>query len=218
MNGGSLHPKVWLFENSASDPVVIQVKLETKTIEELMRRMEILLLITTLMLTISGCAVSLSVLTDSDEDADFSDYRTYYWSDDFQRENGAEEPLFYNSLIQKRLKSAIAREMEARGYEQDAENPDLLVDSRVIVEQRNDLNTYAYSPYYYWWYYPGPYQTSSQRKEGGVIIELIDPERAQLVWQGYAPDVLRQEEKDKQQEIRDAVSMIFSKYDHRAGS
>lgn len=181
-----------------------------------MQKANAILLSTALMFMLSGCAVSsLSVLTDYDEDADFSQYKTYYWSDSFQHDNAEDEPLFYNSLIQKRLKSAIAKEMEGRGYVLDATNPDLLIDSRVIVEQHNDQRTYGYSPYM--WYYPGTYQTSSQRKEGGVIVELIDTRRAQLVWQGFAPDVLRQEEKDKQQEIRDAVTMIFSKFEHRAG-
>ncbi|MEQ8471266.1 MAG: DUF4136 domain-containing protein [Marinoscillum sp.] len=166
-------------------------------------------------LTITGCAVSpYSVITDFDQDADFNQYKSYYWSDEFQSENG-KDPLFYNSLTKKRLKTALESEMKGRGYVLDASDPDLLVNSRVLVEQKSNQSSYAYSPYSYYYYPFAPTTSTSQRKQGGVIIELIDKDRRQLVWQGYAPEVLETNTKNKQEEVRNAVSMIFSKYEHR---
>lgn len=168
-----------------------------------------------------GCTVSsTAVVTDYDRDASFNDYQTFYWSDDFYMEQngngGEDEPLFYNTLIKKRLKKAIKSELEGRGYRLDESNPDLLVDSRVVVQQKN-INrgvNYPYYPYYYGWYNSAG--STEQRKEGGVVVELIDKDRRQLVWQGFAPDVLREQTKDKQEEIREAISKIFAKYEYRA--
>jgi hypothetical protein len=168
-----------------------------------------------------GCATtSSSIITDYDRDADFSQYRTYFWSDEFQMQNGREEekePLFYNTLVKKRLKQAIRKEMEGRGYVLSNEDPDLLVNAQVVVQERNATQTYSAYPYYS--YYYGPYYNRdvTSDKQGDIVIDLIDQDQHQLVWQGYAKGVLDTNTKDRQEEIRKAVSLIFAEYEHRAG-
>tara|TARA_R110002049_G_scaffold293651_1_gene478775 strand:- start:1097 stop:1699 length:603 start_codon:yes stop_codon:yes gene_type:complete len=176
--------------------------------------------------TAVSCSVSSSaIVTDYDREAQFGTYKTFYWSDDFQLENGKEEePLFFNTLIKKRLKVAIQDEMEKKGYVMDKANPDLLVDSRIVVKTRNinyNSGSYPYFPLYghgyghfgyYGYGYYGNYQSSEEHKEGGVVVELIDMSRRQLVWQGFAPDVLHADTNDKQKEIQEAVAKIFAKY------
>jgi hypothetical protein len=129
-----------------------------------------------------------------------------------------DEPLFYNTLIEKRLKEAVTDEMTGRGYQLNAKDPDLLINTHVLVEQtstsQNNYSGYPYFGYFYYWGNPGS-TTTTQRKEGALVIELIDKDRHQLVWQGYAPDVLQTNTEDKQREIRDAVSKIFAAYEYR---
>lgn len=169
-------------------------------------------------LVLSACSITAtSVITDYDKDAEFNSYQTFYWSDDFQMENGkANDPLFYNTLIKKRLKVAITDEMKGRGYELDTKDPDLLINSQVVVQQKStSQNNYPYYGYYgFYRGYTGS-MTTTQEREGALIIELIDKDRHQLVWQGYAPNVLQTNTEDKQKEIREAVSKIFAKYEHR---
>lgn len=175
------------------------------------------LLIITAFLT--KCTTTSSVITDYDRETDFDQYTTFYWSDDFQLENGEngeEEPLFYNTLVKKRLKNAIQSEMEGRGYVLSSDDPDLLINSQVVVQEKNAYrNNY---PYYYG-YYPFGYNNIPVRnyKEGDIVIGLIDKDQRQLVWQGYASGVLDTSTKDRDEEIRKAVSLIFAKYNHRAG-
>lgn len=91
-----------------------------------------ILLLTSCGILLISCATTSGVMTDYDREADFSKYFTYYWSDEFQMENsrdGQKEPLFYNTLNKKRLKQAIQKEMEARGYKLSSTNPDLLVNA-----------------------------------------------------------------------------------------
>jgi len=177
--------------------------------------------------TAVSCSVSSSaIVTDYDQNANFETYKTFYWSDDFQMENGKEEePLFFNTLIKKRLKGAIQEQMENKGYVLDKSNPDLLVDSRIVVQTRNINSSggYPYFPGYghgyghfgrYGYGYYGGYQASEEHKEGGVVIELIDMSRRQLVWQGFAPDVLHANTTDKQKEIKEAVAKVFAKYNY----
>lgn len=169
---------------------------------------------------LTGCSPSLTVQTDYDREADFSQYRTFYWSDDFQSQNNDDnnEPLFYNTLVKKRLKQAIEKTLEGKGYTLSPDNPDLLVNAQVVVEQRSDnQNIYPYSPFYFG-YYGGFNRATGSQKEGDVVIDLIDRKRKQLIWQGYAPGVLETNTKDRQEELNDAVTMILSEYNHRAGT
>ncbi len=168
-----------------------------------------------------GCATTQAVVTDYDREADFSQYNTFFWSDEFHMQNNEEadnEPLFYNTLNKKRLKQAIQREMEGRGYTLSSENPDLLVNAQVLVEERNTNQTYyPYSPRFYYW--GGGHNANAQRtnKEGDIVIDLIDQNKHQLVWQGYASGVLDIQTKNREEAIRDAVSIIFAEYGRRAG-
>ena len=82
-------------------------------------------------------------------------------------------------------------------------------------------NGYPYFPSYghgyghfgsYGYGYYGGYQSSEEHKEGGVVVEIIDMAKRQLIWQGFAPDVLHANTTDKQKEIREAVAKIFAKY------
>ena len=167
------------------------------------------------------CTTSYSVLTDYDRDAEFSDYTTFYWADEFQQEHSkieGNEPLFYNTLIKKRLKEAIQREMEGRGYALSSERPDLLVNSQVVVENRIS-GSQNYNPGFYGWWVGGSSFNSniSQAKEGDVVIDLIDREQKQLVWQGYAPGVLEVNMDNREETLKNAVTLIFSEYGRRAG-
>ncbi len=167
-----------------------------------------------------NCATTGPIMTDYDRDADFSRYRTFFWSDEFQVQNGnddREEPLFYNSLVKKRLKNAIRQEMEGRGYTLTGENPDLLVNAQVVVEERGTSRNYQ--PFYRGFYYPGAYAAApvNTGKEGDIVIELIDKDQRQLVWQGYAQGVLDTQTKKREEEIKNAVILIFAEYGSRAG-
>ncbi len=167
------------------------------------------------------CTTSYSVLTDYDRDAEFENYITFYWADEFQQEHSqspADEPLFYNTLMKKRLKETVQREMEGRGYVLSRENPDLLVNPQVMVEERIS-GSQNFNPSFYGWWYGGPTMNSniSQDKEGDVVIDLIDRQKKQLVWQGYAPGVLETKMKNREETLKNAVTLIFSEYGRRAG-
>ena len=97
--------------------------------------------------------------------------------------------------------------------------PDLLVSSQVVVEERSTArNNYPYYPFYFGYFGGFNNVVTSDQKEGDVVINLIDREQKQLVWQGYASGVLEMDTEDRQEEINEAVTVILSEYQHRAGS
>lgn len=106
-------------------------------------------------------------------------------------------------------------EMDGRGYLLNEFNPDLLVNAHMIVEEKTEVQNYSMYPYRF--YYPDNIKTTNY-KEGTLAIDLIDKENRQLVWQGYYQgsfiDAKTPEEKSRA--IRDAVSLIFQKYEYRA--
>jgi hypothetical protein len=164
---------------------------------------------------LTSCATTpRSVVIDYDQDARFSDYLTYYWSDEILSES-VSQPLFYNSLIKKRIKSAIQQEMDGRGYVLEEYNPDLFINAHMIVEEKTEMQNYSVSPYRF--YYPDNIRTINY-KEGTLVIDLIDRDRRQLVWQGYYKGsfVDAKTPEDRSRAIRDAVSLIFQKYEYRA--
>lgn len=182
-----------------------------------MKKLRFATFFASLLFLMASCAATSSVITDYDRDADFSEYRTFFWSDEFQMQQvkGDSEPLFYNTLNKKRLKQAIQREMEARGYTLSSENPDLLVNAQVLVEERTTThNNLPYRGLYYW---GPPVPQTSTTKEGDIVVDLIDQEEHQLVWQGYATGVLDTRTQKREEEIKDAVTIIFANYGRRAG-
>jgi hypothetical protein len=191
-----------------------------------------ILLFTIVGIVIAGCSTTSSIITDYDRDAQFNDYKTFYWADEFKmkKQNGGEDPLFYNSLIQTRLKNAIEKQMKARGYELSEETPDLLVNASVQMEEDRSGGSYGapylypYSPFHpgfghsfghFYGYYGTRGTSTSTHMAGAIVVQLIDRSREQLVWQGYAPDILHTDTENKRKELNSAIVDIFSRYDQR---
>lgn len=188
------------------------------------------LMYTIIGIVLAGCSSTSSIITDYDRNVQFNDYKTYYWADEFKimKQTGEEDPLFYNSLIQARIKNAIQQQMKARGFTLNEEEPDLLVNASVEMEEDKSNRSYSY-PYAYPYspFHPGfghsfshfygyyGAQGSSSHMAGAIVVQLIDRSKKQLVWQGYAPDILHADTEDKRKELNEAIADIFSRYDER---
>jgi hypothetical protein len=176
---------------------------------------------------LAGCAaVGPDITTDYDSSADFSQYRTF----DFMSRDERGVERSYDTIAERRLKSAVTREMEARGYQRVGEGADLLVNFAVSTEEVEDLRTVPSSvlppPWYGWragyYYDPWPayaYETRIDRYERGTLyVDLVDAERRQLVWEGRAVGrVTREAREDPGAALDQAVSEIFARYPFTAG-
>ncbi|HSQ70669.1 MAG TPA: DUF4136 domain-containing protein [Steroidobacteraceae bacterium] len=175
-------------------------------------------------LALSGCASGPDIRADYDKAADFSKYRTY----GFVAQAGTDAGEF-KSLATQMLQNSAAREMEARGYVRSA-TPDLVINFKGKLEEKTDIESVP-APYYgpgwgYGGWYGSPYggwgggtQTYTRRYNvGTLIVDVVDREKRQVVFQGGLEDVVTKEMlKNREQTISNAVSAIFSKYPFVAG-
>lgn len=131
-----------------------------------------------------GCASSPQYLVNVDGAANFASYRTFGFFD--EREPGR---AAYQSVAHRHLKSAIVREMLARGYRR-SEQPELLVNIHLLRREdaRDEQATsdyYSYRSGQYAWREGVP-TASSDFTDGTLNIDVVDPASGELLWEGIA--------------------------------
>jgi hypothetical protein len=140
-----------------------------------------------------GCAPK--VRTDADRDADFSSYETFDWLAPPRRASAAaqselQDPFSSNSLLDKRIRTAVERVLDARGFRKAVEaDSDFRLNYHVIF--RDKLVASGTDFGYYNRYRHGGFGTGfdfsvRQYQEGTIIVDVVDRATDQLVWRGWA--------------------------------
>jgi len=185
----------------------------------------LLALVASAPLWLSGCASGPDVRAEYDHAADFGKYRTYGFVS--QLSPGANTTQF-KSLTMQTLQSAAAMEMEKRGYKK-ADTPDVVINFKGKLEEKTDIESTP-APYYgpgwgYHGWYGAPYggyggtEVNTRRyKVGTLVMDIVDREKQQAVFQGGLETVVSKEMlENREQALREAVGTIFSKYPFVAG-
>ena len=177
------------------------------------------------LLLLAGCASGPQIRADYDRSADFAKYRTY----GFVEQAGTDTAEF-RSLATQALQAAASREMEARGYRR-AGTPDLLLNFIGKLEEKTDIQSTPapmYGPgwqYRGWygapfgaWGYGGAEVTTRRYKVGTLVVDVIDREQRQAVFQGGIEGIVTREMlENRQAAIDEAVRKIFTRYPFVAG-
>jgi len=145
-----------------------------------------------------GCS-HLKVETDYDSAFDFEQLRTFAWLDppitsapEASPVDDLVDPFARNSLLDKRVRRAVERELLTRGYRRiDDATPDFALQYHVILKDRTKIRSY---PSGYYGYYPYPYGyggyvggiSSYDYQEGTLILDVIDARTQQIAWRGWA--------------------------------
>jgi hypothetical protein len=174
-------------------------------------------------LVVAGCATKPDVRGDFDKSADFGNYRTY----NFMAKSGT-DATDAKSLVTSILQSAAAREMEARGYTK-SETPDLVINFKGKLEEKTDIEStpapyYGPSYGYRGWYgapyggYGGTEVTTRRYNVGTLVMDVVDHEKRQVVFQGgYQTTVSKEMMENREASLNAAVASMFAKYPFRAG-
>lgn len=172
-------------------------------------------------LAFAGCASGPSIYVDTDPAANFAAYRTY----DFVVPLSTDGPG-YSSILSQHLRTAAARELEARGY-QRSEKPDLLINFNVETKEKIESSGLSSGPGFggYYGYRSGYYgvwggyeNQISQYTEGTLTVDIVDAARKQLAWDGTVVGRVRDEDrKNLKPAIDKVLTQIFAKYPYRAG-
>ena len=157
-----------------------------------MKIIKLLTLTTLVLIFLSSCA-SVSVSSDYDSKTDFSKYKTFAFY-----KKGIDKSKI-SDIDKKRILRAIESELIAKGMTKSS-NPDLLVSIFAKSQKRVDVYNNHWRPHYYGSYYWR--NNYSKYTEGTLLIDLIDKEGKELLWQGVGKGVLSTSKKVEKKEAR----------------
>lgn len=134
----------------------------------------------------------------------FSDYSTYAFVD-CERDT---------SFLCEDVQSAIERQMEARGYEFNAQKPNLLIHFSIYYDnlryqgfdQPSIVNWVATQDDDFK-YKPVKYELS----KGTIMISLLQADKGEVVWRGYATGIFNKKSKQANY-FKNVVRSIFDQY------
>ena len=185
-----------------------------------MKKFKLLVLPVIALILLSSCQ-SVRVLSDYDQKANFSEYKSYAFY-----KTGIDK-VQISDLDKKRILRAIETEMTSRGFVK-SETPDILINIFTKEQERVDVynNNFGWGgmggwgwggyggwgPGYGWGWGGGSMVSTST--EGSLYIDLVDTKSKQLVWQGKGEGTLANTKniKKKEQRIKEFVSQIMKQY------
>ena len=192
---------------------------------KLLRRLALPATLAAASLVVAACASGPEVRADYDHSADFGKYRTYGFVS--QATASSISPPEFKPLALQTIQSAAAREMESRGYKASP-TPDLLLDFNGKLEERTDIETTPGGMYGPGWGYGGWYGApwggygqqvrTRHYKAGTLVMDIVDREKRQSVYQGGVEGIVSTEMlRNPQASLTDAVARVFEGYPFVAG-
>jgi hypothetical protein len=172
------------------------------------------------LLLLAGCASGPDVRGDFAPAADFGRFRTFGFVEQAGTDAGDAR-----SITTTLLQNAAAREMEARGYVR-SDTPDLVINFHGRLEERVDIQSRPAPTMGPTWGYRGwagsPWGgtevTTRRYNVGTLVIDLVDLQQRQMVFQGSAQGtVTRQMQQNREQTINETVAQIFARFPFVAG-
>lgn len=164
---------------------------------------------------IASCTPSLNIRSDYDHSVDFTGYKTYSLYN--LRTKGD-----VNSLNADRIVKYIRAEMAKKGYQENLNNPDIMINAVSVLKNKQGIAASAtsygyggsYRPYGYWGRPSTGYATvqTYDYKDGSLIIDIVDAKTKKLVWQGSANAEINRTPKDPDAAISDVIGKIMKDF------
>lgn len=157
-------------------------------------------------LTLTACS-SIDFNHDWDRDAAFGNYHTYAWLQRNQKSS-------YDTLIDKRVLSAVDAELRERGLTLNAENPDILLTYHIGLQDKINVTDYGYRYSYDYWGWGNRSIDVYQYTEGTLVLDIVDAATKELVWRGSATKTVDESASPEKVDatIQSAVAGILSKF------
>ena len=155
-----------------------------------------ILIVLSLML-VGGIAFGMNVKTDYDRSFDFGRLKTFAFTDQKRRDGNL---LQRNTLVDNRIREALKRDLEARGfrYQPDGQ-PDFVIAYYARERERAEVEPVGYGMPFRWRWGWGPRVWTRYYTQGSVIVDFIEPTRNQLIWRGRVTDTVNGlDQSDKQ--------------------
>lgn len=157
-----------------------------------------------------SCSEKIRVYTDKDSSRDLQSFSTYNWATikNLETDNN---PIFYNELNDKRIKEEVNSQLQAKGYNLQEENPQLVVHYHIVI--KNEIVQRDMANFYHGARWIEADRSSYSFQEGTLMIDLMDAATDELIWRGYAVSVLNEYRPDISAEtLREGIIKIFAKF------
>jgi hypothetical protein len=171
------------------------------------------LLLAVTVLFLSACS-TVSVTTDFDHLASFSQYHTYALAPDTAK-------LGLSPSSEAALREALRNNLARRDITETSENADLHVVPHVSTKEKQVVHHssdwgysgmgYGYGRYGMWAGAPRTYTDISQYTEGTLILDFVDAKTHKLVFRGTGTGTVGDPQANAQQ-IREAVEKIMKDF------
>lgn len=161
------------------------------------------------LLLLFSCSSELRVHTDFDHSVSIQRLTNYDWLPVNQIES-RNNPIFYNELTDKRIKTAAETQLKDKGYVKSEASAQMIIHYHIIVENKTNFPTEPYG-YSYGRYWLDKQFETRRYNEGTLIIDFMDSRNCDLIWRGWAVSIL-DEEVISTELINKAVAGIFTKF------
>ena len=167
-----------------------------------------LLLLVIVLAAFTACGPSIRVSSDYDKDMNVAGYKTYSWLDVKSIEQRGNDPRYINELTDKRIKEAVNAEMSVRGLKWISGKADMELHYHIVIDEKTMTFTEPVGSRFS--RYMERRTSTYQYKEGTLIIDMMDTKTNELVWRGWATDVITEKAQQKPVEaINYAVKEIM---------
>ena len=173
-------------------------------------------------LLLASCETGPQVRSVAEPGANLASYRTYSFAAQPGTNKGGN-----TTPLTTFFETAIAREMNLRGYQQVESGGDLLINFNARVTEKADIqSTPGPGPYYGYGYYgyrgglyAGPEVQTVRYKVGTANIDVVDAKRKVVVWEGIAEQELTSDVmQNPQGAVSNAVAKMFAQFPGRAAA
>lgn len=161
----------------------------------------------------------VSVSTDYDKEQAFSSLKSYQWHDPpFAMDS--KDARMVSSIMAVRIKSAIDKQLNFKGFKKQSTNVDFFVNYGVLTQDKVDFDSYnTYSGYGPGWGWHGGYgygrinlgvstQTMKTYQKGTLVIDIIDAKSNKLIWRGLGSKKLPStSDAQKMDELIDLIAL-----------
>jgi len=162
----------------------------------------------------SACSSGPTIISNSDPSADFMSMRTFDFMQPLSTDSGN-----VRSLLSTHMIAAATNELEKRGWRREQNNPDVLInfmlETQEQIRTRNTSSSVSMhrGGRYGMWGGTVSTPTIEQTTQGALSIDMIDPARNQLIWEGTATNRVTDNIRQNQEEaVHSFVAAIFAEF------
>lgn len=160
---------------------------------------------------ILSCSPNLAIKSDADQSYRLKEFKTYQLqSNVLEKPNN---PFYENELNNRRIKTAINKQLSARGYQLTENKPDMIIQYSFQVKER--LEEQYDNRFDYFYYYPYRLRDVNRLKEyevGQLTLDFKDGKSKETIWIGAAMDILAKGLDGIEKRIDSATNQLLNEF------